>query len=209
MSKQEQAPEVVNVAAGTVLFKQGQPGGSMYVIHDGKVRITKTFNGRKRVVATLGAGEFFGEMAVVSGRPRSGTAEVIADAKLIKLSASKLEEMVSTKNEIAFRLIRRLADRLEHSNRLIDTLMHEDEHAQVISALKNEVEFAQGATEGLSSGALAGRLSLPNDQVEAVLRRLVRVGVIVMDEGIVRIDDADRLEAFYEFVQEQHKADNA
>src|SRR5210317_1367296 len=106
----------VRVSGGTTIFRQGDPGGSMYVIRTGKVRVLKESHGRQRVVTILGPGDFFGEMAVVTGRPRSATAEVIEEAELLKVPADKLQEMVTGAGEVAIRLIRHLAERLENAN---------------------------------------------------------------------------------------------
>ena len=103
----------VRLPGGTTVFRQGDTGGSMYVIRAGRVRVLKETHGRQRVVTTLGPGDFFGEMAVVTGRPRSATAEVIEEAELLKVPANKLQEMVTSNGEIAIRLIR-------HAHRLVD-----------------------------------------------------------------------------------------
>ncbi len=173
----------------------------MYVVRSGKVRITRRADGIDRVVATLGQGEFFGEMAVVTGRPRSATALVIEDSDLIKIKAQTLEELVSNEAEVAFRLLQRLADRLETANRLVDVLMHDDPHQKVIIALRNEMELAGDKDLALDAKSLAGRLGLEPEETDKALKRLARVGVIERDKGHTTIKDPERLEAFLEFVQ--------
>ncbi|MEO8554508.1 MAG: cyclic nucleotide-binding domain-containing protein, partial [Kofleriaceae bacterium] len=59
--------------AGTVLFEEGQPGDFMYVVSTGEVEIRRMVGETERVLAILPAGEFFGEMAILNGRPRSAT----------------------------------------------------------------------------------------------------------------------------------------
>ena len=90
----------VSLSEGTTVFRQGEPGGSVYVIRAGKVRVLKESNGRRRMVTTLGPGDFFGEMAVVTGRPRTATVEVVEDADLLKVPADKLQEMVAGTGEV-------------------------------------------------------------------------------------------------------------
>ena len=60
--------------AGAVLFEEGQPGRDMYIIVSGEIEIRRQVGGSERVLAVLPAGEFFGEMAILNGRPRSATA---------------------------------------------------------------------------------------------------------------------------------------
>lgn len=193
----------LSVPAGKVVFRQGDDGGSMFIIRKGKVRLTREADGIRRIVAILSPGDFFGEMAVVSGRPRSATADVIEDAELIRILAHTVEEIVSNRAEVAFRLIQRLADRLEHANRLIDLLMQDDPHVQTIIALRNELELAGSPDFSVQANSLAARLGLRTGQVDQALRRLVRVGVIETETDPERIvvKDPERLEAFLEFVQ--------
>ena len=135
----------VRLCGGVTVFRQGDPGGSMYVIRAGKVRVLKESHGRQRVVTTLGPGEFFGEMAVVTGRPRSATVEVVEEAELLKVPADKLQEMVTGTGEIAIRLIRHLAERLESANRFIDVLLEDDTTARVVLELQEALQSAEGS----------------------------------------------------------------
>src|SRR5919204_653766 len=68
---------------GDVLFREGEPGKEMYVIQAGKVNITKTVRETEKILATLGAGEFFGEMSILNNKPRSAGAVVAEDANLL------------------------------------------------------------------------------------------------------------------------------
>ena len=63
-----------NVTAGQVLFHEGEPGKEMYVVQSGKVNITKNVRDTEKVLATLGPGEFFGEMSILNNKPRSAGA---------------------------------------------------------------------------------------------------------------------------------------
>src|SRR2546430_17715708 len=60
--------------SGTVLFREGDRGQTMYVIRSGKVNISKRIGDSEITLAVLGAGEFFGEMALLGGLPRSAGA---------------------------------------------------------------------------------------------------------------------------------------
>jgi len=61
-------------AAFTSIFEQGDPGHEFFVVLSGKVAIRKSIGGRDQELAILGAGEFFGEMAIIDRRPRSASA---------------------------------------------------------------------------------------------------------------------------------------
>src|SRR6185503_17190711 len=72
--------------AGRILFEVGDPGSSLYIIGRGKIRISVPGDsGEEMTLATLGAGEFFGEFALLDGMPRSARATAAEDAKLYSL----------------------------------------------------------------------------------------------------------------------------
>jgi CRP/FNR family cyclic AMP-dependent transcriptional regulator len=196
----------VSLSEGTTVFRQGEPGGSVYVIRAGKVRVLKETQGRRRVVTTLGPGDFFGEMAVVTGRPRSATVEVVEDADLIKVPASKLQEMVAGTGEVAIRLIRHLAERLEHANRFIDVLLEDDVTARVILAIREMIQEAEGSVApDITDADLALQLGVSKSEVRVALRRLTRVGVLDVQSGFVLVKDQDRLEEFLQFIRNSGK----
>jgi CRP-like cAMP-binding protein len=192
----------VRLSRGATVFRQGDPGGSMYVIRTGKVRVLKDAQGRQRVVTTLGAGDFFGEMAVVTGRPRTATIEVLEDVELLRVPADKLQEMVSGTGEVAIRLIRHLAERLENANRFIDLLLEDDITARVILELQDTLENAEGAAApDVTDKDIALKLGIDKNEVRSALRRLTRVGVLEVSSGFVLIKDAVRLGEFLEFIR--------
>lgn len=192
----------VRLSGGTTVFRQGDPGGSMYVIRAGKVRVLKEAHGRQRVVTTLGPGDFFGEMAVVMGRPRTATAEVLEEAELLKVPAAKLEEMVAQSGEVAIRLIRHLAERIENANRFIDLLLEDDMTARVILELQRILEQANGsAAPDVTDADLALAIGVDQSDVRAALRRLTRVGVVEVSACFVLIKDVQRLNEFLDFIR--------
>src|ERR671934_349281 len=97
---------------GHVLFREGDPGKEMYVLQSGKVAISKRVRDVEKVLATLGPGEFFGEMAIISNKPRNATATVSQDARLLIIDPKTFEGMIRSNGEISVRMIKKLADRL-------------------------------------------------------------------------------------------------
>jgi len=74
------------IKAGTTLFRTGDIGDAMYLIENGKVRISVSDDDQKEIVlAELARGDFFGEMAIIDGKKRSADANVIDDATLAAL----------------------------------------------------------------------------------------------------------------------------
>jgi CRP-like cAMP-binding protein len=208
------AKMVQQAPAGTVLFRDGDPGEFMYVIQQGRVRIFTEVKGEEKQLAILGPGDFFGEMAILNAKPRTASAEVIEDGKLLVIDAKTFGAMIVSNTEIAVRLIRRLARRLDSANTLIDILMHRDPKARVILGLAHEAEYnGEQAGDGsilvpIDEAGLATQIGLQESEVHAVVQRLERLNIVhETPEGFLRIPDTMRLHEFLEFLQMRERFD--
>ena len=193
-------------AAGTVLFEEGQPGNVMYVIQSGRVRLTRVVRGLAQHMATLPAGEFFGELAIINGRARSATATVAEDAQLLVLDATMFETMVRGNAEIALRLIKRLAARLDHANSQVEVLLVRDGNHRVVRQLRllaeqSGVEDGPGTRLDLSDEELAGLCNLGLDEVRLSLERLERARLVWREGQSLYVPAPDSLGEFLEFLE--------
>jgi len=89
-----------NVSEGQVISRQGERGDHMYFISHGVVRIAREELGDSRDLATLMAGDFFGEATLLSGEPRNATVTAVTDCTLYKLHRDDLEVAMSTQPAI-------------------------------------------------------------------------------------------------------------
>lgn len=97
---------------GTVLFREGELGRDMFIIQRGKVQVRKRVGSGEKVLAELGEGEFFGEMALLMGMDRSATVEVIEDSKILVVTPETFESLLRSNIDIALKMLRKLAARL-------------------------------------------------------------------------------------------------
>src|SRR3954468_15895096 len=160
-------------AAGTVLFREGDRGKIMYVIRTGKVSIWRRISETDVTLATLGPGEFFGEMALLEGLPRSAGATVVEDALLIEVEQAAFETLVRKNGEIAVRLMRRLSSRLREADRQIQALMSRSGAARALSLVRNlaEAPDAEGRRllpADLTPDALTARVGLAGPEAKRV-----------------------------------------
>ena len=117
---------------GTVLFREGEPGKEMFVLQSGKVAIAKKVRDVEKVLAILGPGEFFGEMAIISNKPRNASATIEQDARLLVIDPKTFEGMIRGNSEIAVRMIKKLAERLSDADAQIENLLMADPSSRVI-----------------------------------------------------------------------------
>lgn len=197
-------------AAGDVLFREGDPGAEMFVIQSGSIRITKAIAGEERVIAVLGAGEFLGELAILNNKPRSATATVLETARCLVIEARTLETMVARNAEIAMRLIKKLAKRLDSADALIEVLMHRDPKARIMLALARHAEaFGEITDEGIririTADSLARDVGVDLAAASDVMARLRRLRLATEIPGGIVVADVGRLQDFVEFLEMPQK----
>jgi CRP/FNR family transcriptional regulator, cyclic AMP receptor protein len=202
-----------SAAAGEVLFSAGEKGAEMYVVRSGAVRVTVASRGVEKTLAVLGPGEFVGEMSILTDQPRSATAVVEEDAELLVVGVRVLEEMIVHNTEIALRLVRKLARRLESADALIRVLLHRDPKERVIENLKRLAAIHRAGEDGrevrieADLDSFAEQVGLESEEVQDVMGRLVGAGFIELDEGdwvITRVDDIDDFLGFLK-LKEQYR----
>jgi CRP-like cAMP-binding protein len=190
---------------GTVLFKEGETGREMFVIQAGKVKISKLVRGEEQVLATLGAGEFFGEMAILNNKPRSATATVIEESKVLVIDPKTFEIMLKNNVEIAVRMIKKLSQRLQEADDQIESLLYKDANSRVVHTLTRAADAYGKPVEGgikvsTSAEDLAGKTGLEPEQVKEIIGRLEKARLLTMAGDGVVIADANRLRKYLEYL---------
>lgn len=127
----ELAPDAIELIAaiareeshrtGTMVFREGDVGDRLYVILDGRVRISRQVSGMgEEALAILGPGDAFGEMALVDDYPRSADAVVHESCRVLVLDREAVEELMFLHKDLAYEIlwsfVRTLANRLRETN---------------------------------------------------------------------------------------------
>ena len=98
----------VDFAPGHVIARQGDIGSGFFVITAGRVRVTRD----GRPIADLGPGDFFGELSVLDGQPRTAQVSAIDPTTCLALSTWEFESVVRERPDVALAILRGLATRL-------------------------------------------------------------------------------------------------
>jgi CRP-like cAMP-binding protein len=189
---------------GAVLFREGEPGRDMFVVHEGRVRISKSAGGQEALLGTLGPGEFFGEMSILSGNPRSATAVCESACKLLVVDQRTFEAMIRGHGEIALRMIRTLADRLQAANERIENLLMPDVSTRVVHWILVTAEReSRSGTPGrlFPMEEITSRVGVTAAQATDVVQRVARTRVIDVKSGGVAVPDLERLRQFLAFLK--------
>jgi CRP/FNR family transcriptional regulator, cyclic AMP receptor protein len=190
---------------GTVLFREGEPGREMFVVQSGLVTITKRAGGAEQVLSTLGQGEFFGEMSILTSQARTATAVVAEDARLLVIDSGTFESMVRNNAEIAVRLVKKLAERLAAADDLISNLLFHDASSRIVHWLATQAERAARGPGPVklpfSRTALPALVGVDPAEAEEVVAKLLRAGIAELAPGGMTIPDVAKLRHFLEFLQ--------
>jgi CRP-like cAMP-binding protein len=190
---------------GTVLFREGEPGKEMFVVQQGRVTISKNVGGVEKILSSLGAGEFLGEMSILNNKPRSATATCAEDARLLVIDAKTFEAMIRGNAEIAVRMIKKLADRLQEADEQIENLLFADASSRVVHFLVTAaVKVAKGPAGHkieVAPRELPGRVGVKPDQADEVLMKLLKANILSVHPDGFLVPDVEKLQHFLEFLQ--------
>jgi CRP-like cAMP-binding protein len=102
---------------GWLIFSVGEPATSLYLIEKGQVKVVSDAETERETIAVLGEGEFFGEMALLTGEPRTAAVRAVSDVDLWLLSKADFEDILVAYPPIGLALSRVLGSRLEQADR--------------------------------------------------------------------------------------------
>jgi len=127
---------VVELARAERLFEEGASGNQLYVILDGKIKLTRAAaDGRENLLSVLGPGEMFGELSLFDPRPRTASATAVTDSRLAALAHDDLRSWLTGRPDVALHLLRALAQRLRRANDVMADLVFTDVPGRVAKAL--------------------------------------------------------------------------
>ncbi len=159
---------VVSLDAGQVLFREGDPANSLYVIVEGAV-VPIAEGGRRRKLAVLERGAFFGEIGLMTQRPRNATIESLVETKLLAIDRSLVRRLISEAPSVATGILRflraRLIDRQTRTNLFFAAFAHAERAAVARQFRFLEVEdeakiIERGRAPGGLYVVLSGTLSV-------------------------------------------------
>jgi CRP-like cAMP-binding protein len=167
---------------GELIFSEGELGNEMFIIQSGKVRIFKNIDGFDQTLTVLEKGDFFGEMSILEGMPRSASAEAEEDCDLIKINSANFVAMIKSNIEIAIRIMRKLSLRLREANVQIEKLMHASTEMLSFTEQAGKAKAKKDSTEiqAYLVSTMSGK-TFPITRSESYVGRVDRVTGAVPD----------------------------
>lgn len=135
-------------SAGQIIFHHGDPGGLLYIISKGKIKITySTLDGQEALLAILGANDFFGELALLDEAPRSATAEALETTETLTLHREDFIGFIRNNPDFSLHVLQTLTQRIRNLNNQISDIFFLDLPARLARVLLNLAEQHGVVTE--------------------------------------------------------------
>ena len=183
---------------GTVIFRQGDLGDSMFVIERGRVRIVFSFEGHAAEVAVLEPGAFFGELSLLGGAARTASAEVIEDADLLVIRRDTFVMMMQDDIDIVFRMLSDMGVRLARTDERFLALMLRVRRIRILGGCLLRISAGGETPAVLDVERLAEELQVAPPEVHATLAELAAQGAGTLRDGQFVIQDREHVKRLTE-----------
>ncbi len=184
--------------AGATIQLEGEPAEAMYVVVQGRVKITRIGErGREQVLMVVGPGQHFNTVPMFDEGPCPANAEALTDVALLALPRLQLQRVVEEHPPLALALLREFTGRLRHLVHLVDELALHSVQGRVAHLLLTQAEAAdRGETvQPLTQADMAARIGTVREMVARTLKGFEVQGLIRIERGAITVLDRDRLAA--------------
>jgi CRP-like cAMP-binding protein len=165
---------------GATIVEEGTPGDYMYVIREGRVKVTKlSEDGREKILQMLGEGAFFGEMALLDQAPRSATVKTLAPVRLLALSRTDFLSVLRRSPDLAMGVIQELTRRLRETDEQASSLSFQRVKERTRGLLRRSSLPGEGGrriTQPLTHQQIADMIGTSRETVTRVVKELKQDG---------------------------------
>jgi len=184
---EEEMLEIANITTeakfdkGSYVYMANDLGGKLYVLHSGRVKISRlNINGKEQVLRIVEPGEFMGELTLLSNTPLTDNAEVLEKTLMCMIDGKKLKELMNKYPSIAFKVMEVLSKRLEQAESLIEKINLNTVEQRLALALLDLVNQKNEITLNMTKGDFASSIGMSQ---ETLSRKLTSF----QDEGIIEL----------------------
>lgn len=164
---------------GETVYKAGDKGGTLFVLHTGRVKIARiNQTGKEQVIRVAESGEFMGELSLFSSLSFTDNAEALENSTMFIVEGAKLKALMAKYTSIAFKIIDELSRRLEKAENLIETISLntvEQRLAKTLLALAGEKEEI---VLGITKGDFASQMGMSQETLSRKLTAFRDSGII-------------------------------
>jgi len=194
-----------------LLFAEGEIGHTMYIIQDGSVKITKIVDNKEIILAVLGKGDIFGEMALLEDKPRAATAEVYEDCTLLAVNRENFSNLINDQPDMVVRMATLMSERIWLLYRQLDNTFINNPLGRIYDALliqleKNRVDINSDEPYQCNFGfkELMGMAGISESENKHLDRKAAGDGKLTFKDDkiqIIKISDILKESSFYRKAQ--------
>lgn len=169
---------------GEIIFCEFEPGNDFYLIQHGRVKITKVVKNKEKTMDVLGAGDIFGEMAILEEQPRSATAVAVDNVSVLHFNRENFVSLMTSQPQLAHKLLVIFSRRIYDAKRRLMILLLDDVQAKVadvflmLSEKEPNYRDLRQVTLDVTVEGVADWCGEPVEEVQRIINHWVKVGKI-------------------------------
>lgn len=197
MSELDRMTTITSVPRGRVFYQPEDVGEVLFLVKSGQVQLYRISpEGKKLVIATLGAGTLFGEMALLGQQMHNAFAEALDDCLILVMSRADLERLILDKPVVGLRMLEITGRRLNDAEARLEDMAFKGIPARLASLLlRLAAERNSRDILGLTHQDLAETIGTYRETATQVLNDMKAQGLIEIGRKRISIKDPDRLAA--------------
>ena len=195
LAELELVTTLTSVPRGRVFYRPEDPGERLFLLRQGRVQLYRISpEGKKLVIATLGPGALFGEMALLGQQMHNAFAEAMEDCSIMVMSRADLERLMLNDPTIGRRILTLTQRRLNDAEARLEDMAFKGIPARLASLLlRLSADQDSDSITGLTHQDLAETIGTYRETATQVLNDLKADGLIEIGRKRITILDADRL----------------
>lgn len=177
--------------ASVILF-EADPGDAFFIVRTGRVKVVRMHDdGREVILGMLGAGDHFGELALIDNQPRSAHVVAMEDTSLLVLRPEDFRSRVEQSPEVAWALLTELSRRLRRADEKIGSLVLLDVPGRIAQLILNAADEAGSdlIEKPLTHQTIAHVIGASRETVSRAMREFVEAGWIDTEKRRIRVLD--------------------
>src|ERR1700692_4059834 len=188
---------------GATIFSKGDPGNSLFAVISGTVKISiSSADGRNAILNLIGAGDTFGEIAVLDGQARTADAIANTNCEIFVIDRREFLPFVRSQPELAMKFIELLCARLRWTSDQVEQVILQDLPGRLASALIRLTErhkLAQGGrTIAVTQQEISEIVGMTRESINKQLRAWATRDWVRLEHGAIVVLDAEPLQALTE-----------
>ncbi len=178
---------------GDILFLEGEPGKSLYILIDGLIKLSKlNEEGKEQILHYVHPGSIFAEVVLFDGGPYPATAEAAEDSRVGLLHNRDMEKLILTRNELALSMLKIMSRRLRAAQLTIrDLALHDADRRLERLLFKLSERHGKRTSRGIkldtwiSRQEMASIIGTTRETVARMLSRFQKEGRLTIDKGTI------------------------